>query len=739
MQFSRLLTLTALFMCNILTAQTVEGLILDADRSPVQEALVYNTRTSEHTHSDPAGTFQLAETLLGDSLQIVMLGYEQKWVIVTSSQPLEIQLQERTFSLNEVVILPQINALHVMADMDIRLNPVNSSQDILRLVPGLVIGQHAGGGKAEQMFLRGFDLDHGTDILISADGMPVNMVSHAHGHGYADLHFLIPETIDKIDFGKGPYYGDKGNFNTAGFVDFSTKNALDNSLVKLEVGQFQQRRLLGMFNLAHTDRHKAYVASEFLSNDGLYESPQDFSRINLMGKYTGRWTQRDHMSILASHFTSQWNASGQIPQRAVDDGTITRFGAIDDTEGGQTSRTNLQLSYDRQMDDQTLIKNSIYFSRYAFELFSNFTFFLNDPVHGDQIRQHEDRDLFGFTSEVFHTFDLGSMEGTLEAGINLRYDYSHNNELSHTANRKATLERLRLGDIQETSFGGFIHPTFRFGKWTFHPGVRLDAFDFHYVDALSSTYAQNTATSLILSPKFNVLYHANPTLQFYLKTGKGFHSNDSRAAVAQNGRSSLPAAWGADLGLIWKPVSSLMIHAAIWQLDLEQEFVYVGDEGIVEPSGQTRRQGLDLSLRFQPLPWLYSYLDATYAHARSLDDPEGRNYIPLAPNLVLSGGLSIQLPNGITAGLKVCHIQDRPAVEDASLTALGYTVVDAHLGATWRNLEFGLQVQNLLNTSWNETQFATTSRLEKEMAPVEEIHFTPGTPFFLKGVISYSF
>ncbi len=210
-------------------------------------------------------------------------------------------------------------------------SPVRSSQEILRKVPGLFIGQHAGGGKAEHIFLRGFDIDHGTDVAISVDGMPVNMVSHAHGQGYADLHFLIPETISKIDFGKGPYYSDIGNFGTAGYVQFKTKDVLESSQLSLEYGAFNTTRTMAMLNVLDTENHSAYLAADYTVSDGPFESSQNFSRNNFFAKYAGNISDKEKLNAIASHFNSTWDASGQIPVRAVKSGLITRFGAIDDT------------------------------------------------------------------------------------------------------------------------------------------------------------------------------------------------------------------------------------------------------------------------------------------------------------------------------------------------------------------------------------------------------------------------
>jgi outer membrane receptor protein involved in Fe transport len=686
------------------------------------------------------GSFAMEAVKTGDTLKISHIGFNTEQVVINSLQaPLSIVLDLKSISIAEVVISPEVNALNMISAIDIQTNPVNSSQDILRQVPGLIIGQHAGGGKAEQMFLRGFDIDHGTDIAITADGLPVNMVSHAHGQGYADLHFVIPETIENIDFGKGPYSADKGNFNTAGYVNFNTKRSLENSLIKFEKGQFNTSRILGMFDIANNQKNQSYFATEYLSTDGAFNSPQNFNRINLFGKYTANVTASDKISLTASSFTSKWDASGQIPQRAVDAGLITRFGAIDDTEGGNTSRTNILLNYDNYIDKNSFIKNSVFYAKYDFELYSNFTFFLEDTTNGDQIKQKENRAIYGINSEYNRSFSNEKLEGDWQAGISLRNDQSQNNELSHTVNRSETLYPIMLGDINETNYAAYFNATFDIGKWTINPALRVDYFDFQYNDALQTDYKTQSSTKAIVSPKLNILYHFSPDLQFYLKGGKGFHSNDTRVVVAQNGKKILPAAYGFDAGILWKPIPQLLLNTAYWYLFLEQEFVYVGDAGIVEPSGKTKRHGLDLSVRYQLLDWLFWNMDANYTHARAIEENAGEDYIPLAPDFTLTTGLNVVHPSGIYGGLNLRHINDRPANEDNSIIAKGYTVVDFNVGYPWRKLDFGIQIQNLLNTEWNETQFATESRLKNEPAPVEEIHFIPGTPFFIKAIIAFKF
>lgn len=735
------ITILMLLLTPILFyGQDLAGKILDGNKSSLAGAYIINISTQEHAHSSDNGSFLLKNCSQGDTLQVIHLGYKTANLIIEDPNDfLSIPLEVSVFQLDEIVVGRSDRSLNLLSGIDLTLNPVNSSQEILRKVPGLFIGQHAGGGKAEQIFLRGFDIDHGTDIQLTVDGMPVNMVSHAHGQGYADLHFLIPETIDKIDFGKGPYQADKGNFSTAGYVHFRTKDALEQSTFKLDLGQFNTSRALGLFNLLNTDRNQAYVASEYLLTDGPFESPQSFSRLNLMGKYQTKLANNGQLGVMASHFQSQWDASGQIPFRAINAGQITRFGAIDDTEGGQTSRTNLALNFQKTIDNKTFIKSNAYYSRYDFELYSNFTFFLRDPENGDQIRQREEREIFGFESTWNHSNYLGGIATFIQAGIGMRADLVEDNELSYTLNRSTTLKRVQLGQVRESNTYGFLNTEFEFGKLLVNPSVRVDYISGNYQDALSTTYSSAAVSQVLASPKLNFIYNPNRNLQYFLKTGYGFHSNDTRVVIGESNRSFLPRALGVDLGAVWKPTPRLITEISLWNLNLEQEFVYVGDEGIVEPSGRTRRSGIDVGVRYQLKDWLFADADWTYTYARSLDEPEGAQYIPLAPIHTFTGGISAQ-KDGFAGGIKVRHLANRPANEDYSILAKGYTVFDLNLGYKFKQFSWNLSIENLLDVEWEETQFATQSRLQGEaMEGIEEIHFTPGTPFFFKAGISYDF
>lgn len=723
-----------------LAAQTVNGRVIESNsKATVVAAFVTHLSSDRHTHTDENGRFFFANTNIGDSIEVRYLGFEtQVLVVENTNEELLFRVKETSFDLAEIVVRQGLNSLNVLADLDLRLDPLNSAQEALRIVPGLIIGQHAGGGKAEQIFLRGFDVDHGTDISIAVDGVPVNLVSHAHGQGYSDLHFIIPEAIRGIDFGKGTYYADQGNFATAGYINFSLKDRLDGSMLSTEAGQFNTYRTLAMIDLLNTEDKSAYFGAEYILSDGPFESSQHFSRLNTIAKYTTKLNKRDELSIWASHFQSKWDASGQIPERAVKAGLISRFGAIDDTEGGFTDRTNLALRHKKVLNNGSFVTTTATFSSYNFELFSNFTFFLEDADNGDQIRQHEQRQIFHVNTEWNKAFEVNHMPGLLKTGLGVRYDNIDENELSHTLNRVTTLERIQYGDVDETNLFAYADVQLEAGDWIFNPGFRLDVFNFDYVDKLSTLYDRKSLQKAFVGPKFNVFYNVGRNAQLFLKSGIGFHSNDSRVVLDQEAEKVLPAAYGLDVGGVFQPFPRLFMNAALWYLFLEQEFVYVGDAGIVEPSGESRRKGIDLGARYQFNKWLFADVDVNYSLARSVEDPEGENFIPLAPSVTSSGGFSF-LAGRFSGGIHYRYVQDRPANEDNSIVAGGYFITDANANYQIRNVTIGVSVDNLFDREWNETQFATLSRLRDETVPVEEIHFTPGAPFFLKGKVSVRF
>ncbi len=726
-----------LFVCFALLWATkgnaqiqVSGTILDANtKQPLEKVSIANQQNNNAAAlTDVQGKFSF-KSKIGESIFFSAVGYFPITVLVTKDTSFTMLLKRDNSLLHNVIILSESskNIFNGISKVDLTLLPIKSTQDLMRIMPGLFIAQHAGGGKAEQIFLRGFDNDHGTDIAVSVDGMPVNMVSHAHGQGYADAHFIIPETIKSIDYGGGSYYANQGNLNTSGYIAFNTAREIENSKVQLEAGSFNTARALMMLDLLkkYKQKQSAYIASEFNYTDGPTDNKQFFNRFNIFGNYINKVAKNLTIRATASAFKSSWNASGQIPQRAVNDGTIDRFGSIDPTEGGIVSRYNLNLFAEQKLSNNRTWVNQIFAIKNKFELYSNFTFFLENPIDGDGIRQKENRDIVGFKSTFGKKGNLGNTIVTSNYGIGFRYDAS-NTSLYDQVKRTITSVKSD-GIVNELNTYGFVNQEFRFNKFLIEAAVRADYFQFRYRDFLVSNQLPQQAKS-ILSPKLNLQYNFSKEVQLYVKAGKGFHSNDSRVVVQNAGVQILPASYGTDLGIFIKPTKKLFVNIAVWNLYLDQEFVYVGDAAIVEPSGRSVRQGLDFITRYQIGNSLFANVNVNFTKPRSRDEAKGSDYIPLAPTFTSTAALTYKKQQGFGGMLSYRWIGDRAANEDYSITAKGYFLLDGALSYTKKKYELGLYFENMLNIKWNEAQFATESRLKNEIASVEELHFTPGAP-----------
>jgi hypothetical protein len=723
--------------------QIIRGNILDKTSSePLQYAVISQVGRGTSVSSDKEGYFQLNIPVSVDSLNISIIGYQSRTLAVSDfKKQLIITMDRGPVDLESVTITPQSNngTFQTLSAIDLHIRPINSSQDLMRLVPGLFLGQHHGGGIAEHIFLRGFDADHGTDVNVSVDDMPLNLVSQIHGQGFSDLHFLIPELVTSYEFGKGPYYAEHGDFTTAGFVGFHTADLLDKSTVKMEAGQFNTGRVLAMINLlsekAKQKGESAYISGEAAYTDGPFNWPQHFSRINLFGKYNMNLDSKDKLTVTLSTFSSKWRSSGEIPSRAVDEGLIGRFGYIDSLQGGYTGRSNMIVKLVSSLSDNWFMQNQVYYSWYHFNHRYDDTFFAEDSVHGDRLRQAESRNLYGYNGKIMnHAYFKNNIDLTSSFGLGFQVNKINNSELSHINDKLEVLDYLELGNIDENIFNTYIDENLRMGKWLLNAGLRMDELYFNYEDKLNPSMPSRS--KYILSPKLNVEYTVNPIFQIYMKTGKGFHSNDAKVVVANQGQEILPAAYGIDLGLNWKPAAHLFINAAAWYLYLQQEFVYDADEGTLDPGDKTRREGIDFSARYQFNNWLYGFIDFNYAYARDIQAPKGNNYIPLAVPLSSAGGLNYKFKNGINGGLSYRYMKDRPANSDNSLIAKGYFVTDLTAFYTKKKFEFGIEIQNLFNVKWREEQFEVVSRLKNETSPVDDINYTSGTPFFAKLVFA---
>ncbi len=714
----------------------VSGKVFDANLQPIFGAHVVVRPSNRVYRTDEIGHFNINQLSDRDTLIVSHVAHVSDTLLVRASQRrVEFVLEERVVSFEDMVVTPRYDPSFQLAQVALQTKTINSSQELLKLIPGLFIGQHAGGGKAEQLFLRGFDLDHGTDLAITVDGMPVNMVSHAHGQGYSDLHFLIPESVQHFTFEKGPYAVGYGNFNVAGHVSFQTKTLMDNQ-VKVEWGQFGSRRLFGSFNFLNNSRHKSFIAAESYFTEGPFDSPQGLRKYNLLLKEQWHLGAEKWLSFRFMGFSNTWSASGQIPARLVKSGNLSRFGAVDDTEGGTTRRISLSS------DLRSSLWGGSFFSQvdwiqYDFELFSNFTFFLNDPVNGDQIRQSENRMLINALARYESDISIQSSIIEWSLGFSFRGDRISDSELTQTRNRQEILFQRQFGDIREDNINGFASLNSQFGEWDVSAGIRYDYQRFSYNDQLlSNTKGKGKA---FLSPKLKIAKSLSDNLQLMIKVARGFHSNDARVTTQTDTIKTTPAAYGSDLALNWQPAENVYINFAAYHLTLEQELVYVGDEGVVEPSGRSSRRGFEAGLKLEPMSGVFIHADINFADSRFTQVEKDQNYVPLAPRW--NGTLSVDYyhDTGIQFGLTYAGMSDRPANEDQSIMALGYGITSVKCRYATKGIGLSLEVQNLFNVAWNEAQFATRSRLRGELQPVEELHFTPGTPFFIKSSISYRF
>lgn len=768
MKLTTILKLFTITLCCLFATSTdahngsVKGIIYAGNsHKPLEGVSIYIKAADKSAVTDAFGKFFIKGIETGTyNFSISHVGFENITEHVKIEDGVTTELTYNMLAAPVQMSAVSINAgksltLGSISGLDLKQRPVNNTQDLMRLVPGLFIAQHQGGGKAEQIFLRGFDCDHGTDINVSVDNMPVNMVSHAHGQGFADAHFIIPEAVQTLDYGKGPYEVDKGNLNTAGYIAFKTRNSLDNSFVKVDGGMYNYFRTaagIDLLNRKQSNGHQeAYILGEYAYNRSYFDMSQNFNRINLMGKYTNYISSDKILSLTLSGFNSYWDASGQIPTRAVEQGIVGRYGGLD-PEGGATGRYNMNLQYFQSINNNSYFKSNVYLSYYKFSLYSNFTFFANDSLNGDQIHQAENRMVAGYNNEYTTNYTVARLKMKTQFGLGFRYDDIKDNELTHTAGRTSVINPIELGDIHETNLYGYVVQTVHLAPGlVLNAGTRFDNFIQQYDNKLPADVQQSTANNYRLSPKAGLYYNFGNNARVYYSYGTGFHTNDTRtlALGRQMGsdvilNNTIPAAYAHDLGLVIKPFNKLLVSAAIWHMKLQQEFGYSGDAAVVDTGGRTRRYGADLSTRYEALKWLYFDVDVNYSHGRSIDQPAGSDYIPLAPSLTSIGGVTFRLNNSTTASLRYRHLADRPANDDNSLVAHGYTLFDAVVNYSRPHYEFGMQVQNLFNVQWNEAQFATETRLRQrggtlEPASVSDVCYTPGIPFFLKLSAAYKF
>ena len=628
-------------------------------------------------------------------------------------------------------------------DNEYLLQPQGRPAQVLRLIPGFIAVEHSGGaGKADQYFLRGFDADHGTDVAFFTDGMPINFRTHAHGQGYTDLNFIIPETIEGLDVRKGAYHAQFGDFATAGAVNFKTRDVVKEGVVQLAGGQFDTQRHLLMFSPT-SGKVRTLFATEGYYTNGPFQNDNRYFRANVMGKATMNPTSRSELSLTGTYHKAQWNASGEIPLRAVTDGTLDRFGAIDPTEGGKTLRTTGRLNYHYDTTTGGSFFANAYAQYYKFDLYTNFTFFLNNPVNGDGFQQSDRRVIYGGDFGYRQAGKLMDVDTIATIGVQTRVDDIHV-RLGPQVKRDPT-GTTTDSDILEASYSPFAKLELQPARWIrFAGGLRSETFTFdvrNRCGTCAEMPAGRKTTSMVL-PKANLILGPWFTTEFFANYGEGFHSNDARSAVAA-GSSPLARARTYEVGVRSKPwgAEGLELTGTLWAVDLNSELVFTGDQGTTQIRGASRRRGMEVAARGQIRGPLSVNGSVTWTKAEFTNG----DAIPLAPEMTAYGAAILKWPQGLTTQLQATYLGVRPLTENKSLHSPSWLTVD--LSTRYQlpvkldrgRLEAFFFVQNLLDAKWEQATFAFESRRQSEPGGVTDIHFVPGNPRMFMGGMAWYF
>ncbi len=621
--------------------------------------------------------------------------------------------------------------------------PLERTGQLLEVVPGLIVTQHSGDGKANQYFLRGFDLDHGTDFATSVDGVPVNMPTHAHGQGYSDLNFLIPELVDELSYRKGPYYADVGDFAAAGAADIHLKTHLDSTLLSVSAGEYGYRRALAAGSTP-LGSGELLLAAQGRYQDGPWVLPEHYrSGAALLSYRTG--DRSGGFTLESQLYGGRWRATDQIPLRAVADGALTRFGYVDPSDGGVTHRYSLGASLWRRFGEAELAAN-VYALDYFLDLFSDFTYFL-DPLQGDQFEQYDRRHVYG--GELRWQQPLSASGATvLSAGVQVREDDIDPAALYDTINR-VRWRAVSTARVDEQHYAGHFSVTAAPTGWSrLNLGARLDTFRF---GVAADRPANSGAASVTLaSPKATLVLGPWRDTEYFVNFGRGFHSNDARGTTLSvdpgDGVTAVPRvtpvarAWGAELGVRTTPVPQLELSASLWTLKLDSELTLDADASSIEPSAATRRYGLEFTALYRPAALVLVNAELALTHARYLDFQADGQYLPNSLAQVGAVGIALNRGTGLFGGVQLRYLGPAPITQDDAVRSHSSLLVSLQAGYHLTPaLTATLSLYNLLNRQDEDIAYYYASRLRNERAPVEDIHFHPAEPRTLRASLAWRF
>ncbi len=603
--------------------------------------------------------------------------------------------------------------------------PLLRTGDLLEFVPGVIATQHSGSGKANQYFLRGFNLDHGTDFATFVDGMPINMRTHGHGHGWTDLNFMIPEAVEELTYRKGTYYADVGDFSSAGSARFHIADKVEYGQLGLTVGEYGYARGVVVDSVPMGSATLLY-AGELQAYDGPWRDiAEDVRKASGLLRYSAPLGNgRAHVMVMA--YDNQWNSPDQIPQRAVDQGLISEFGSLDPSVGGEASRYSLSGGWTGPaFGGET--SADVYVIDSSLNLWSNFTYFLDDPINGDQFQQVDERRLFGFNAS--QQWDSGRSRWRI--GAEGRFDDIDRVALLRTSARQR-VGTVRDDAVEEGSLGIFVANEFRFNdQWRSYVGVRRDEYDFD----VDSSLAVNSGSARAgqTSYKASLAFKPGNALELYASAGTGFHSNDARGTTIRVDPGSgepvdrvdpLVESTGAEIGSRLFFSDRVQATLALWTLRLDSELLFVGDAGTTEPSRPSKRDGIEAGVYWFGSDTYTANMEASYTRSSFRDDDPAGNSIPGSIPLVVSAGITGNYARGWMASAQLKHFGKYPLIEDRSVESDGSTIVNLRVGRQWRRIGLHLDVLNALDSDDHDVDYFYASRLQGEpLDGVEDLHY----------------
>jgi len=632
----------------------------------------------------------------------------------------------------------------------LKSRPALRPGEVLEFVPGLIVTQHSGDGKANQYFLRGFNLDHGTDFATTVNGLPVNMPTHGHGQGYSDLNFLIPELVDRIEYRKGPYFAKNGDFSAAGSADIAYRNTLDESFAALTVGQRQFQRFVGAGSTALGSGLNLLGAIEVQHNDGPWKLPEHLRKTNGVLTLSGG-SRMEGWSASLMGYDAKWNSTDQVPERLIAAGTYNgkpfgRFDAVDPSDGGETRRSSLSGEWHSVTDSQAT-RVAAYAMNYRLKLFSNFTYALERPDDGDQFSQQDRRNVYGLNASHAVEHRVGDWPAKSELGIQLRHDRIRVG-LFDTVERRITAT-TRDDEVRETLGGIYGQTSVELAPWLRTiVGLRADEARFK-VNSLSNAANSGNASAHLVSPKFALILGPWAKTEFFFSAGRGFHSNDARGTTAtvdpKTGDAvdkvpGLVAARGMELGARTEWIPGLQSSVALWKLNFDSELVYVGDAGATEANRPSKRHGIEWNNRYVPVPWLLVDADLAWTHARFADfDPAG-NRIPNAVDKVGSIAVTLKDLGPWSASVQWRYLGSGSLIEDNSVRSRSSLTTNLRVSRKlWKNSELTFDVFNLLDRKLNDIEYFYESQLFGEAGPVADRHVHPAEPRTVRVALKLGF